>query len=149
MRINLSLLKTVCFLSVFLYTIKGSPNLGFLFFIFVKIDDVLRSISSVKSTDTSKTRRAEHPDGSVLSVREQGARKRNDVLRSISAFYSVRRATTGSFFAAARDGIIPLMSVNEMLIAIKINAVGTGNTALKFAIPVKACKIALIGIQSR
>ena len=127
---------------------KRKPEFGLPFFIFVKIDDVLRSISAVKSADTSKTRRAEHPDGSVLSVREQGARKRNDVLRSISAFYSVRRATTGSFFAAAFAGIKPLIRVREILIKIITIADLNGNAAM-FAMPATLLNIALIPIDSR
>jgi len=36
--------------------------------------------------------------------------------------YSVRRATTGSFFAALLDGIIPDNKVSAMLIAIRTTA---------------------------
>ena len=39
--------------------------------------------TAVKRRDTNKTRRNEHPDGSVLAVHEQGAHSYNAVLRRI------------------------------------------------------------------
>ena len=62
--------------------------------------------------------------------------------------YSVLNATTGSFLEALLDGIIPAIRVNRTLIATKINATVIGRTALRLAIPVNACKIRFIGIQS-
>ena len=61
--------------------------------------------------------------------------------------YSVRKATTGSFFAALLDGIMPAKRVSITLIMTNMTATGTGRTALSPLIPVKWCKIALIGIH--
>ena len=44
--------------------------------------------------------------------------------------YSVRNATTGSFFAAALAGINPLIKVKIMLIAIMIPADNNGKSAI-------------------
>ena len=63
--------------------------------------------------------------------------------------YSVLNATTGSFFAALLDGMIPAISVSTMLIAIRISAAGIGRNALKVLIPVRWCKMRLIGMHSR
>ena len=63
--------------------------------------------------------------------------------------YSVRSATTGSFFAALLDGIIPEIKVSSTLITIRIPPTNKGSCALKFGIPVSACNIALIGIHKR
>jgi hypothetical protein len=62
--------------------------------------------------------------------------------------YSLRRATTGSFFAAARAGIKPLISVNKILIQIMMNAEPNGNAA-NVAIPVNVPSKALIANDSR
>ena len=51
-------------------------------------------------------------------------------------YYSVRNATTGSFFAALLDGMIPAISVNKRLIKMSITAVMIGSDALKVIIPV-------------
>ena len=64
-------------------------------------------------------------------------------------FYSVRSATTGSFFAAARDGMKPDMSVKTTLIPISINAYWKGRTAERFPIPVSVCSIRLIGSKNK
>ena len=45
--------------------------------------DVYTNLLGFCAVDTSKTRKPEHSDGSVLSVREQGARRLDDVLRHI------------------------------------------------------------------
>jgi hypothetical protein len=51
--------------------------------------------------------------------------------------YSLLRATTGSFFAALLDGMIPEMRVRRILMAIKINAAGSGRKAFRLLIPVR------------
>ena len=53
-----------------------------------------------------------------------------------SAGHSVRRATTGSFLAALREGIIPEKSVSPVLMRIKIRATWGGRYALRVWIPV-------------
>ena len=63
--------------------------------------------------------------------------------------YSVLSATTGSFFAALLDGIIPAKSVSSTLIPISISAAGIGSIALRFGIPVSTFNIRFIGMQSR
>ncbi len=63
--------------------------------------------------------------------------------------YSERKATTGSFLAAEREGMMPAMSVSNMLIVTKIAATPTGNEADKVAMPVSECKIRLIGMHKR
>ena len=62
-------------------------------------------------------------------------------------FYSLRKAITGSFLAALRDGIMPEYIVSTTLIAINIIAAGKGRTAFKFESPVRFSKIMLIGIH--
>ena len=44
-------------------------------------------------------------------------------------FYSVRSATTGSFFAALAEGIMPAISVKTTLMPIRIRATGKGKIA--------------------
>ena len=68
---------------------------------------------------------------------------------SIFYNYSLRSATTGSFFAALREGIKPETSVSPMLIATRIIAALNGKTACNVAIPVSAYKIMLMGTQSK
>lgn len=53
-----------------------------------------------------------------------------------STGHSVRRATTGSFLAALREGIIPEKSVSPVLMRIKIRATWGGRYALRVWIPV-------------
>ena len=65
-----------------------------------------------------------------------------------TSFYSVRRATTGSFLAAAPAGIKPLINVNVILITIIIIAELNGNAA-NVLIPVSAPRIALTPIEIR
>ena len=48
--------------------------------------------------------------------------------------YSVRRATTGSFFAALLDGMIPANNVRSTLITTNTMAPSTGSIALRFSI---------------
>ena len=64
-------------------------------------------------------------------------------------FYSLLSATTGSFFAALLEGIMPAMSVKSMLIRTSVTAAGTGRNAFRLLIPVRLCKMILIGIHSR
>lgn len=45
--------------------------------------------------------------------------------------YSVRKATTGSFFAAMPDGMRPAMNVSAMLMRISKMAPSTGKMALR------------------
>ena len=59
--------------------------------------------------------------------------------------YSDLSATTGSFFAALLEGIIPEISVRSTLIVMSIKAAGIGSTALRFVISVSALITALIG----
>ena len=62
----------------------------------------------------------------------------------VPAFYSLLKASTGSFFAAARAGINPPINVSTILIIINTTAeIGT-KVADKGMSPVKWCKIALI-----
>lgn len=63
--------------------------------------------------------------------------------------YSVRRATTGSFFAALLEGIIPAKSVKIMLMQTKAIAIVGGKIALRLVIPVRCCKIIFIGMHNR
>ena len=63
--------------------------------------------------------------------------------------YSVRSATTGSFFAALLDGISPEKRVKNTLIATSISAAPMGKDAFRFAIPVSAWSTRLIGMQVR
>lgn len=63
--------------------------------------------------------------------------------------YSVLNATTGSFFEALLDGIIPEIRVRSTLIIIRAIATPTGKNALSEAIPVSAKIITLAGIQMR
>lgn len=64
-------------------------------------------------------------------------------------FYSVLKATTGSFLAALLDGITPAINVKSILITIRMIAVGTGNIALRLLKPVNLCSIRLIGMHNR
>ena len=64
------------------------------------------------------------------------------------AFYSVRNAITGSFFAAAEAGINPETSVSNTLISTITSADVTGSAASP-AIPVSENKIALIANDSK
>ena len=63
--------------------------------------------------------------------------------------YSVLSATTGSFFAALLEGIIPAKSVRSTLITTRTSAPSQGSIARRFAIPVSAYRIRLIGMHSR
>ena len=63
--------------------------------------------------------------------------------------YSLRSATTGSFFAALREGIIPEISVKPILIATRIIAAPIGRYACKVAKPVSANKMRLIGTHNK
>ena len=45
------------------------------------------------------------------------------------ALYSLRRATTGSFLAALREGIRPEINVSRTLMPTRITAAGRGSTA--------------------
>ncbi len=63
--------------------------------------------------------------------------------------YSVLSATTGSFFAALLEGIIPEKSVRSTLITTRTIAACQGRTARRFSIPVRARRIIFIGMQSR
>ena len=62
-------------------------------------------------------------------------------------YYSVLSATTGSFFAALLEGMIPAISVSSILISTSMAATYIGSLALRFSIPVTECSIALIGIH--
>lgn len=64
------------------------------------------------------------------------------------SFYSVRRAMTGSFFAALLAGIKPLIKVSAILMTTIIIAELNGNAA-NFAMPVSGDKIALMPIESK
>ena len=64
-------------------------------------------------------------------------------------YYSVLSATTGSFFAALREGITPANMVNTTLITISTSATCQGKYDRKLEIPVKCCRIALMGMHSR
>ncbi len=63
--------------------------------------------------------------------------------------YSVLRATTGSFFAALLEGIIPAKRVNNTLIPINISAADKGKNTVKPLIPVFALINILIGMHKR
>ena len=71
------------------------------------------------------------------------------LLISYFSLYSVLSATTGSFFAALRDGINPDITVKPILIKTSINAATGFRIALKSPIPVRACKMILIGMHKR
>ena len=64
-------------------------------------------------------------------------------------FYSLRRATTGSFLAALREGIRPEIRVRKTLMAIRMMAAGSGSTAFRVWILVTACITMLMGMHSR
>ena len=51
--------------------------------------------------------------------------------------YSVRRATTGSFFAAEREGMMPANMVSSTLMTISAKAVTGCRIASKFGMPVR------------
>ena len=74
-------------------------------------------------------------------------------LKVISFFYaydySVLNATTGSFFDALLEGMIPAKRVSTTLIATRKTPTGRGRWALRLLIPVRLWSIALMGIQSR
>jgi hypothetical protein len=55
---------------------------------------------------------------------------------NIYLHYSVLNATTGSFFEALLEGIIPEIRVRRTLIAIRMSAAENGRYALRFCIPV-------------
>ncbi len=59
------------------------------------------------------------------------------IVISKNNFYSVRKATTGSFFAALLEGIKPDRSVNATLTRIRTIAAGIGKNALRLLIPVR------------
>ena len=69
-------------------------------------------------------------------------------MRRIYVFYSVRRAITGSFFAAALAGIKPLMSVSATLTHTIINAEVKGKLA-SVVIPVKCPSNALMPMDNK
>ena len=52
-------------------------------------------------------------------------------------YYSVLKATTGSFLAALRDGMMPAISVRSILMTIRTMAVVIGRTALRLFSPVR------------
>ena len=60
-----------------------------------------------------------------IRIREFGQTHKAEYV--ISANYSVLRASTGSFFAAMRDGTRPAIRVKEMLITTRMNAAATGS----------------------
>ena len=60
-------------------------------------------------------------------------------------FYSVRSATTGSFFAALAEGIMPAISVKTTLMPIRISATGKGKIASRLLIPVRVLIIKFMG----
>ena len=62
--------------------------------------------------------------------------------------YSVRNASTGSFFAALREGINPPITVIMILIKINTPADSSGNTAPKSSILDTVWMTLLIGISS-
>ena len=62
-------------------------------------------------------------------------------------FYSLLKATTGSFFAALLDGIIPAISVRIILMHTSTTATDKGRYALSPAIPVTCCITLLIGMH--
>ena len=63
--------------------------------------------------------------------------------------YSVRKAVTGSFFAAIKDGIKPEINVSTMLISTKITEPCQGIIAPRLSISVSARTIRLIGKHNR
>ncbi len=63
-------------------------------------------------------------------------------------FYSVRSATTGSFFAAALAGIKPLIIVKDTLTATMIRAEPIGNDA-SVVMPVSVPKMPLTSADKR
>ena len=64
-------------------------------------------------------------------------------------FYSVRSATTASFFAALAEGIMPAISVKTTLMPIRIRATGKGKIASRLLIPVRVLMIKLMGNVKR
>ena len=66
----------------------------------------------------------------------------------LSSFYSVLKATTGSFLAALLDGIMPDTRVKPILISIKISAASGGKKADNVVSPVSNINNTFIGIQS-
>ena len=58
-------------------------------------------------------------------------------------FYSLRKASTGFFFAAKPEGINPAIRVRNMLMATRMTAAPTGSTARSPAMPVKWKRITL------
>ncbi len=73
--------------------------------------------------------------------------KKSRTTCSFFIHYSVRRAITGSFFAAAFAGIKPLIKVSTTLIATIAIPCPTGNAA-KPAIPVKNSSSILMGMDT-
>ena len=69
---------------------------------------------------------------------------RREFLTGATAFALLRDS-----FAAERDGMMPAISVNSILITTKVTATGTGNTADRLLIPVRLCRMRLMGIHKR
>ena len=66
-------------------------------------------------------------------------------VKLLISVYSVLRATTGSFFAALAEGIMPAMSVKTTLMAMRMSATGRGKIASRLLIPVRVLMIKLMG----
>ncbi len=112
--------------------------------------------NAVSGGDASSSRRRrkrrsceqdEEPQRSLQVVNDCAATKYCDANTPFAA-YSVRRATTGSFFAAAPAGIKPLIKVKPTLMAIIMSAELNGRDA-KVEMPVNEPKRALIPKESR
>lgn len=115
----------------------------FVFFLHIFRSHALYNISHTnKTTETQEETHRLKPVGFVknyiLRQRYYAFNLRFLVIViSKNNFYSVRKATTGSFFAALLEGIKPDRSVNATLTRIRTIAAGIGKNALRLLIPVR------------
>ena len=87
--------------------------------------------------------------GSVAPVILDSIFSAVSVLTIFTVPYSVLRATTGSFLAALRDGMMPAISVKSTLITTSTAAVTGGRAALRLPMPVSLWRMRFIGMQRR
>ena len=80
----------------------------------------------------------------VMNIRPEGIRN-NKKRSGIPVFYSVLKASTGSFLLAILAGIKPAITVSKILMMTSITAPPTGRLAIDDT-PVKLLIIKLIGI---
>ena len=87
----------------------------------------------------------------VFSKKRQKYSKKAPTQKAVGAykFYSVLSATTGSFFDALLEGMMPATRVRITLMPIRSKATSIGSSVLRFSIPVRALRIRSTTKQSR